>query len=101
MVNVPLPLENDAEVVSVYPGVRLSVSRDESRLRLDSLDAPEFYAEIDLSSLSETHSVVPGRFSDQWFRGGSIARPRCRWLVKDVELEVSSPGDEFVAILRL
>ena len=108
MVRVRIPhiedlVPHDADVVSVQPQVHLGASREsETHLRLDSLDKPEFYAEIDLSLLSETRAItVPGRFSEDWFVGGLVARPRARWLVKGKELEVSSPGGEFVAVLRL
>lgn len=93
---------HDADVVSVRPRVHIGATREsETQLRLDSLDAPEFYADIDLSKLSEKKCTVPGRFSDDWFRGGLIARPRCRWIIEGKELEVSSPGDEFVVVLCL
>lgn len=104
MVQNPLRFGTDATVVSVTPhGVHLGAAwQTDTVLRVDSLTYPELYVEIDTSALrDDADVVVPGRFSDELFHHGSVARPRCRWTVHGRELEISSEHRDFVAVLAL
>jgi hypothetical protein len=68
-------------------------------LRLDSLEYPEFYMCVDIS-----HDIEPkvfGRFAESWFPTASVGKPRGRWIVSKKELEVYSPGEEFVCLVKI
>jgi hypothetical protein len=61
--------------------------------RLDCLACPEFYVSITREPLR-----VSGRFSDEWFPGGSSATP-CVFWITPTRLRVASPRGEFVCVV--
>lgn len=71
----------------------INVTMEDTGCRLDCLACPEFYVSITRDPLR-----VSGRFSDEWFPGGSSATPCVSWITP-TRLRVASPGGEFVCVV--
>lgn len=104
MYNDLLPDDTGIDIIDIRPetmhlgGTKL----DDTLLRFDSMTYPEFYVEVDTTTLSTAHSTtVKGRFSDELFAGGSMTYPQSRWIVQGTELLVHSPGMECSFRIRL
>ena len=74
---------------------KLTVSwESEDVIRLDSLDAPEFYALID-----RNRGGVTGRFSNTWFDNGDNVTPKV--YIRESTIRLESPGKEFVCSISI
>jgi hypothetical protein len=80
------------------PHINAQFEAEDNGYRLDCLTCPEFYVRV---QIRPELRVVGGRFSEDWFPGGSVARPQASWVDdKHRGLRVTSPGGEFSCVLQ-
>jgi hypothetical protein len=82
------------EIKDRHPPKLTACWESEDVIRLDSLDAPEFYAVID-----RVRGGVTGRFSNSWFDNGDTVTPTV--YIRESTIRLESPGKEFVCSISI
>jgi hypothetical protein len=80
------------------PRINAHFEVEDDGYRLDCLTCPEFYVRV---QIRPEIRVMAGRFSEDWFPGGSVATPQASWVDdKHQGIRVTSPGREFSCVIQ-